>query len=95
MKQFFVYILASKSRVLYIGVTNDLARRVYEHKQGSIEGFTKRYQVNRLVYFETTCNIRAAITKEKQIKGWLRARKISLIESINPHWEDLSTSLLR
>jgi putative endonuclease len=90
MKQYFVYILASKSRALYTGITNDLKRRVYEHKNKMIAGFTSKYNINRLVYYETTSDVRAAIAREKQIKGWLRAKKIALIESANPKWEDLS-----
>ncbi|MEK6572689.1 MAG: GIY-YIG nuclease family protein [Chloroflexota bacterium] len=90
MKQYFVYILASKSRVLYTGVTSDLKRRVWQHKQKQVEGFTAKYNVNRLVYFETTPNVRAAIEREKQIKGWVRAKKTALIESANPQWKDSS-----
>ena len=88
---YYVYILTNKSsRVMYIGVTNDLERRVYEHKQELVEGFTKRYHVHKLVYFETTTNVRSAIEREKQLKGWLRARKNALVESVNPEWKDLS-----
>ena len=75
---------------MYIGVTNDLERRVYEHKQELVEGFTKRYHVHKLVYFETTTDVRSAIEREKQLKGWLRARKNTLVESVNPEWKDLS-----
>jgi putative endonuclease len=82
--------MASASRVLYTGVTNDLARRVWEHKQKRVPGFSARYRVTELVYFEAFGNIRAAIAREKQIKGWLRTRKIALIESFNPKWDDLS-----
>jgi putative endonuclease len=89
-RDYYVYIMASPSRVLYIGVTNNLERRVYEHRQKLIEGFTKRYNITRLVWFETTPSIEAAITREKQLKGWLRARKIVLIELMNPEWRDLS-----
>jgi len=88
--QYFVYILASKSRRLYTGVTNDLERRTYEHKQKLADGFTKMYKIDRLVFFEETSDVRVAIEREKQIKGLLRAKKIALIESINPTWEDLS-----
>jgi putative endonuclease len=87
---YFVYILASVKRTLYIGVTNDLRRRVYEHKTGAIPGFTARYKVNRLVYFEPAEEAIAAIAREKQLKGWLRQRKLDLIEAANPEWEDLS-----
>jgi putative endonuclease len=85
-----VYILASRSRVLYTGVTNDLARRVHEHKQGLIPGFTQTYRVTRLVYFEEFADIRDAIAREKQIKGWVRGRKLELIETRNPTWADLA-----
>jgi putative endonuclease len=88
--QYFVYILASKSRRLYVGVTNDLERRIYEHKQKLADGFTKMYKIDRLVHFEETSDALAAIEREKQIKGLLRAKKIALIESDNPTWEDLS-----
>jgi len=88
--RYFVYILASKSRRLYVGVTNDLERRIYEHKQKLAHGFTKVYKINRLVHFEETSDVLAAIEREKQIKGLLRAKKIALIESSNPTWEDLS-----
>lgn len=88
-KTYYVYIVASISRVLYIGVTSDLVRRVHEHKQGSVAGFTKSYSVDRLVYFEETNDVRAAIEREKQLKGWKRERKIALLESSNPKWNDL------
>lgn len=85
---YYVYIVASISRTLYIGVTNDLRRRVYQHKMGNIPGFTARYKVNRLVYFESAEE--AAIAREKQLKGWVRRRKLALIEAENPEWNDLS-----
>ena len=94
MKQYYVYIVASKSRVLYTGVTNDLKRRAYEHKHKLIPGFTSKYNVDRLVYFEATSDVHAALAREKQIKGWLRSKKIALIESSNPRWEDLSKDWL-
>ena len=84
-------MMSNVSRTLYVGVTNDLQRRVYEHKQKLTPGFTRKYNLTLLVYFETTSDIRAALTREKQIKGWLRAKKVALIESINPNWLDLST----
>ena len=90
MRNYYVYITASISRVLYIGVTNDLVRRTYEHKNGLVQGFTKRYKVDRLVYFEECGDVVAAIAREKQLKGWKREKKIALIESINPAWNDLS-----
>ncbi|HET9742602.1 MAG TPA: GIY-YIG nuclease family protein [Terriglobales bacterium] len=85
-----VYIMASISGVLYIGVTSELQHRVWQHKSGAFEGFTKKYQCHRLVYFERYDRIQAAIGREKQLKGWTRARKIALIESANPRWQDLS-----
>jgi putative endonuclease len=90
MRTFYVYILASRSRVLYVGVTNNLARRLNEHRHGSPPSFTARYRVTRLVYFEEFANIRVAIAREKEIKGWVRSRKIGLIEKRNYTWEDLS-----
>jgi putative endonuclease len=86
----YVYILASRSRVLYTGVTNDLQRRVYQHKTGKLPGFTKHYSVTRLVYFEMTPDVRAAIAREKAIKAWTRERRIRLIESVNAPWLDLA-----
>ena len=90
MSQYFVYILASRARVLYTGVTGDLQSRIKSHVEGTTPGFTTKYRVNRLVYFEVTRDIRAAIAREKQIKGWVRRKKIALIESSNPTWADLS-----
>ena len=90
MHQYFVYIMTNKSATLYTGVTYNLERRVFEHKNSSIEGFTKKYNINSLVYYEETNDILTAIGREKQIKGWLRNKKIALIESINPEWKDLS-----
>ena len=90
-RQYYVYILTNFTRVtLYTGVTNNLVRRLYEHKNHLFKGFSDRYNCTRLVYFEETIDIMAAITREKQIKGWLRSRKIKLIETINPQWDDLS-----
>ena len=82
--------MTNKSRTLYTGVTNDLERRVYEHKQKLVPGFTGKYNITRLVYFELTQDVQAAIAREKQIKGWLRRKKIALVESMNPEWKDLS-----
>lgn len=82
--------MASASRTLYTGVTNNLVRRVWQHKQKRIEGFTKRYNTTRLVYYEETPDVLAAITRERQGKGWVRKRKIVLIEAGNPAWNDLS-----
>ena len=91
-KQYFVYIMASKSRTLYTGVTSDLQRRVYEHKRNLVAGFTSKYNITRLVYFEETGEVWAALAREKQIKGWVRRRKVAMIESANPTWEDLSAN---
>lgn len=90
MKTYYVYILANHSRRLYTGVTNDLQRRMAEHRQKRTPGFSSRYNLHRLVYFEETGDVREAIAREKQIKGWLRSKKIALIESVNPTWKDLS-----
>ena len=90
MPSSWVYIVASRSRVLYIGVTNDLQRRVDEHKSGQGDGFTKRYRVTRLVFCEMFLDIEDAIAREKQLKGWRRSRKVELIERRNPLWEDLA-----
>jgi len=90
MRTYYNYIMASRSRVLYVGVTNDLPRRVSEHRRGSGSGFTRRYRITRLVYFEEFADIRDAIAREKEIKRWKRWRKISLIEKRNPTWEDLA-----
>ena len=90
MKQYYVYIAANRSKTLYTGVTDNLIRRVYEHKSKITPGFTKRYNITDLVYFETTNDVHAAINRERQIKGWLRSKKVALIEGINPQWKDLS-----
>ena len=90
MRDFYVYIVASKTRRLYVGVTSHLERRAHEHKHHLIEGFTRRYNIERLVYYEHFRDAQAAINREKQIKGWLRSRKIVLIEETNPEWQDLS-----
>lgn len=93
MRQYFVYILASESRVLYVGVTNDLVRRLHEHRTGVIASFTARYHVVHLVYFETTNDVRVAIAREKQLKGWPRERKERLINRHNSGWRDLEPRL--
>ena len=90
MQNFYLYILASETKTLYIGVTNDLERRVYEHKSKTTPGFTAQYEVNHLVYFEETNDVTTAINREKQLKGWRREKKVALIEKSNPHWFDLS-----
>ncbi len=92
MKEYYVYILSNKRGTLYTGVTNDLERRIYQHKNKLTEGFTKKYNITRLIYFESTDDITAAIAREKQIKGLLRSKKIELIKTMNPKWEDLSTA---
>ena len=91
LMKYYVYILSNwNNKVLYTGMTNNLERRMFEHKNGIIDGFTKKYNVHKLVWFDTTSNIYSAIEKEKQIKGWLRSKKIALIEEKNPDWQDLS-----
>lgn len=92
-KHYFVYILSSISKVLYIGVTNDLKRRVWEHKIELMGGFTKKYRIKKLVYYETYNDVNTAIEREKQIKKWRREKKIALIESVNPSWKDLYEGL--
>jgi putative endonuclease len=87
---FYVYIVASKSRVIYVGVCRSIHKRVWQHKQGEMPGFTKQYKVNRLVYFERFVNVNSAIAREKEIKGWRREKKVKLIEAENPTWDDLA-----
>lgn len=95
-RHYYVYILASKiGGTLYIGVTNDLVRRVYEHRENLAAGFTKKYEVHRLVYFEQHDNIEAAIQWEKRLKKWNRRWKIQLIEETNPNWSDLYPSIAK
>ena len=89
-KTYYIYIMTNNSGTLYTGVTNNLARRVWEHKSGSGSVFTSKYKITRLVYYEEYGDIREAIMREKQIKGWVRVKKIALIESVNPKWQDLS-----
>ena len=95
MKEYFVYIMASRSGVLYTGITNDLRRRVGEHKAGEVPGFTSKYRVTKLVYFERYTNVKEAIAREKEIKAWRRAKKIALLETLNPEWRDLGISETR
>ncbi len=90
MKHYYVYIIANRSKILYTGVTNNLQRRMYEHKHHLVAGYTSKYHISRLVYAEETFDVYAAIAREKHIKGWVRAKKIALIESVNPDWRDLS-----
>ncbi len=89
-KQYYVYMMTNRSGTLYIGVTNDLVRRVWQHKSKQVEGFTKKYNLTKLVYFEVGADIAAAIEREKQLKGWLRGKKLALITKSNPDWKDLS-----
>jgi len=94
-KAFAVYLMASRSKTLYTGVTSDLEKRVYQHKHGLVEGFTKRYRIERLVYFEVHGDVRAAIAREKQIKAWTREKRVALIEGLNPAWQDLAENWAR
>ena len=86
----YVYIMTNRSGTLYTGVTNDLVRRVWQHKQKLVPGFAARYTIDRLIYFEECPDVQSAIVREKQIKAWRRAKKLQLVESTNPQWEDLS-----
>lgn len=90
MKTFYVYIMGSKSGTLYIGLTSDIKKRVYEHKNHLIAGFTDKYNIDRLLYIETMSEPTSAINREKQIKAWRREKKVELIDSLNPEWNDLS-----
>lgn len=90
MRKYYVYIMTNKSRTLYTGVTNDLERRVYEHKNKLVKGFTRKYNITRLVWYEEFDDVQQALDGEKKIKGWLRSKKIALIESANPLWKDLA-----
>ncbi|MFW5648651.1 MAG: GIY-YIG nuclease family protein [Candidatus Alkaliphilus sp. MAG34] len=93
---YYVYMLTNKNnRVLYTGITNNLERRVYQHKNKLVKGFTEKYNVNRLVYFDYTRDVNAAIAREKQIKGWTRKKKNKLVEDMNPNWEDLYEKLAK
>jgi putative endonuclease len=90
MKEYFIYILSNKSGMLYTGVTNDLEKRLFQHKNKMNEGFTKRYNIDSLMYFESTNDVTVAIAREKQIKGMLRSKKLELIKTVNPRLIDLS-----
>lgn len=90
MKTYYIYIITNHSRTLYIGVTNNLERRMYEHKNKLVEGFSKRYNLTKLIYYENCSNINDAIKREKQLKNWHRDWKINLIDSFNPAWKNLS-----
>ena len=89
-QRYFVYTLSSKTKRLYIGVTNDLERRVAQHKRREVEGFTSRYNFDRLVYYEETNDVWSALNREKQLKGWVRIRKLELVSDMNPEWRDLA-----
>ena len=89
-RKYFVYIMSNPSRTLYTGLTNSLRRRVRQHKEKLIDGFTAKYNITRLVYFESHEDVHRAIEREKQIKAWTRAKRVALIESKNPKWDDLS-----
>ena len=88
-KQYYIYILTNKSNTLYIGITNDLIRRLYEHKNKLVAGFTKKYNIDRLIYYEVFDSPEAAIQREKEIKGWIRKKKIDLIKRVNPNFKEL------
>ena len=90
LKTYYVYIMTNKSGTLYVGMTNDLERRVQEHKAKQVPGFTSKYNINQLVYYESFSSVNDAIAAEKRIKGWKREKKAALITPSNPHWEDLS-----
>lgn len=93
-RNYYVYILTNyNNEVMYIGVTNNLERRMYEHKQGLVEGFTRKYYVDKLVYYEHSNSIESAIVREKQLKGWTRKKKNALVENVNPAWQDLSKEI--
>jgi putative endonuclease len=89
-RYYYVYIMTNRSKTLYTGITNNLTSRAWQHKQGTGSGFTSKYKLDRLVYYERFVDVRRAIAREKEIKGWLRIRKIALIVSMNPAWRDLS-----
>ncbi len=93
--KYYVYMLTNKTnKVLYTGVTNNLKRRIYEHKNCLVDGFTKKYNVHKLVYFDYTTDVHSAISREKQIKGWTRAKKDALINEFNPNWQDLYDNII-
>ncbi|MDX1347451.1 MAG: GIY-YIG nuclease family protein [Thiomicrorhabdus chilensis] len=95
MNDYFVYILTSQNnKVMYVGVTNDLQRRIHEHRSHSIPGFTQKYSIDKLVYFESCVDVNSAIAREKQLKGWRREKKNTLVEGANPDWKDLADDWL-
>ena len=89
-RQFYVYILTNRVRTLYVGFCSNLVRRVYEHREGLADGFTRKYNIHWLVYYEETTDVEAAIAREKQIKRWRRSKKVALVDGMNPEWRDLS-----
>ena len=89
-QQYYIYIMTNRSKTLYVGVTSNITKRTFEHKHKLADGFTKKYNISKLVYYEITSDIRSALKREKQIKAWLRSKKIELIKSLNPGWNDLS-----
>lgn len=93
MKRYYVYMMSNVSKMLYTGITNDLERRVKEHKYKAGHGFTSRYNLHQLIYYEEFQDVREAIAREKEIKGWRRDKKVALIENINPGWVDLARLL--
>jgi len=93
LESYYVYLLTNRSKTLYIGVTNCLAKRVEQHRQRQVPGFTKRYNIDQLVYYEIFHEIHDAIAREKQLKGWTRKKKIALIQGGNPNWEDLAVTV--
>ena len=90
MKTYYVYIMSNQTGTLYTGMTNNLERRIYEHKNGLGDGFTKKYNITRLIYFEETGDVQTALAREKEIKKWRRAKKLDLVRTVNPKFEDLS-----
>jgi putative endonuclease len=94
-KQYYIYVLTNRTnRILYIGVTSDLARRIFEHKKKLVDGFSKKYNLNKLVYYEMTNDVNSAIRREKQLKNWHRDWKINLINQFNPEWKDLTDEFI-
>ena len=89
-RQYHVYILTNGARTLYVGITNDLVRRVYQHKRKLVPGFTAKYNITWLAYYEQTSDVASAIARERQIKSWRRSKKVALIESFNPGWKDMA-----
>ena len=94
MRTYHVYILTNQSRTLYVGMTSNLTQRMEQHRAGRVPGFTARYRINRLVYFEETADAYAAVTRERQLKGWPRKWKLGLVDAFNPLWRDLTADLL-